>query len=55
MNPLPNWKQRYEMLVDLLGIAAPLLADIDRDGLTDEHRAYLLGLRLLVDSELATA
>jgi hypothetical protein len=55
MNANPNWKQRYEMLVELLGIASPLLADIDRDGLTEEHRAYLLGLRTLVDAELATA
>lgn len=55
MNPVPNWKQRYEMLVELLGIASPLLDDIERDGLTDDHRICLMGLRLLVDSELATA
>jgi hypothetical protein len=55
MNTQPNWKKRYEELMDLLSIASPLLAEVERDGLTNELQSCLGGLRALMDAELTPA
>lgn len=55
MNTQPNWKKRYEELMDLLSIASPLLAEVERDGLTNELQSWLGGLRALMDAELPPA
>lgn len=50
-----NWRARCEQLTELLGLAGPVLEDIERDGLTDETRPLLKALRMLVSAEVPAA
>ena len=50
-----GWKQRYELLLELVGPATALLDDIERDGLTEDHRMFLGCFNTLLKCELVTA
>lgn len=51
-----TWRQRYEQLVELMGLGSPILADIERDGVvSDDNRIFLGAFRVLLDEELRAA